>query len=333
MNSLRVLLGIALVAGSLVLSGGYVQAQGDDSRAEELNRQGKELIRQLDLEGAADLFRQAISLSSDPRYSYNLCYTLEKSGKLDEARAACDVVIDSGDERLGKKAAMIASKIDAKLGPRPEKPSTPEPVDPPSPGPGNPDGARSGPPPPPEPAPPVVESRRIRYGGVLGVASAHMTGGNQSGNVYGMAGGTWLNLPMAGNYELVVDAQFVQRGGSFQDFGADAIAIKNNYVDLGASFRYRIGSGAMSYYLETGLALSYLVSSSSDIDIGEIETNDKDLAALFGLGYVLDTAGGALDFRIRYMIGYLRVNPDTGTSAISAQFHNRTLLLQGGYWF
>ena len=46
-------------------------------KAESLNTEGKKLVSRLDLDGAAERFRDAWQLVRDPRFAFNLCYTLE----------------------------------------------------------------------------------------------------------------------------------------------------------------------------------------------------------------------------------------------------------------
>jgi hypothetical protein len=321
-----------MVAIVLLLLCPRAHADDDDaSRAEALNGQGKERIRQLDLEGAAEFFRQAIVLSQDPRFYFNLCYTLEKSGKLVEARDACDAVAGSGDARLESKAAQLSSKIDERLGPRPTEPS--EPLSPTTPESETPKtGNVPPPPPPPEKAP--EPGPKAAYGGAVGMSLASLGGSASSGQVVGAAVGPWLRLPMGNRYEFILDAQFVQRGGTFREVGLGKIEIKAGYLDVGAAFRYSIGSETVSYYFDAGLALSLLVTESSSLDGGDVnaEINGKDFSTVFGIGYVIKTAAGALDFRARYMNGYLPIN-DIDGGILGTDILNRTILVQGGYWF
>lgn len=319
----------ALAALLLLLLCPSAGADDDDaSRAEALNGQGKERIRQLDLEGAAEFFRQAIELSPDPRFYFNLCYTLEKSGKLVEAREACDAVAGTGDARLESKAAQLSSKIDERLGPRPTvpvEPTGPEPEKPES-------GTVPPPPPPPEKA--KEPGPKTQYGGAVGMSLGSLGGSASSGQVIGAAVGPWMLLPIGNRYEFILDAQFVQRGGSFSETGVGDIEIKMGYLDLGAAFRYRIGSDAVSYYFDAGLALSLLVTESRTLDNNQLdsESNGKDFSTIFGIGYIIKTAAGSLDFRARYMIGYLPIN-EVGSGLGDTDILNRTIVLQGGYWF
>src|SRR5687768_15694577 len=96
-----------LVCLLVLASAGPARAQSPDerARAEKLNDQGKRQIALVDFEGAAESFRAAIALVADPRYYYNLCYTLHRAGKLREAHAACEMAAASNqDPRLHAKA-------------------------------------------------------------------------------------------------------------------------------------------------------------------------------------------------------------------------------------
>jgi hypothetical protein len=255
----------------------------DDDRAEALNGQGKERIRQLDLEGAAEFFRQAIDLSPDPRFYFNLCYTLEKSGKLVEAREACDAVAGTGDARLESKAAQLSSKIDERLGPRPTvpvEPTGPEPAQPAS-------GTVPPPPPPPEKA--KEPGPKTTYGGTVGMSLGSLGGAIASGQVIGAAAGLLVLLPLGNRYEFILDGQFVQRGGTFREIGLGEIEIKTSYIDLGAAFRYRIGREAVSYYLDAGVALSLLVAESRTLDGSPLDSTSSatDISTVFGIGYII----------------------------------------------
>lgn len=123
------------------------------ARAEELNAEGKKLVKQLDLEGAADRFRRAMQLADDPRYAFNLCYTLEKTRNFEEAHSACKRVTRSEDSRLAGKAKQLLITIEKKIAeqaPPPPKPE-PTPVRPPEPAPPRP-RPEPGPAVPPKPA-------------------------------------------------------------------------------------------------------------------------------------------------------------------------------------
>lgn len=310
----------------LLLSGSPALAD-DAKKAEEFNTQGKARIKQLDLEGAAELFRQAIALAPDPRYYFNLCYTLEKSGKLEAARQACDGVAGSGDERLEQKAAALSSKIDEKLGPRPTEPTPPpSPTDKPPP--------EVGPKPvPPAPMKPVKDPKRILYGAVFGFVSSNLVGDGPAdpSSTFGIALGSWALLPLSGALSIVLEGQYVQRGASYDELGLSPVTIDNNYLDFGAAARYGFGSSVSSYYAEVGATVSVLISSTGSFegDVVSTEANPKDLAFSLGLG----SRFSAIDLRFRYMQGLLNANSESDDMVGAEAVFNRTLFFQGGYWY
>lgn len=108
---------IRLVAACLALAVAAplarAQSAADRARADKLNDEGKALIQQVNFEAAAEKFRAAIAISADPRYYFNLCYTLDRQGKLREAKAACEAVAAGGsDARLVEKARNRLVEID-----------------------------------------------------------------------------------------------------------------------------------------------------------------------------------------------------------------------------
>lgn len=108
----------------MALLGSMHDARAEDlspeaKRAEELNSEGKRLVGRLDLEGAAEKFRDAWQLVHDPRFAFNLCYTLEKSGKLYEAKAACQQALNAPDQRLAEKVKNLLKAIEEKIPPTP----------------------------------------------------------------------------------------------------------------------------------------------------------------------------------------------------------------------
>src|SRR5690349_1073029 len=89
------------------------QSEDDRARAEKLNEEGKRQIALVDFDGAAGSFRAAIQIQPDPRYYYNLCYTLHRAGKLREAHASCEMAAaDKKDPRLAAKAKERLTMID-----------------------------------------------------------------------------------------------------------------------------------------------------------------------------------------------------------------------------
>jgi tetratricopeptide (TPR) repeat protein len=114
---------LAISVTHLVAPAGSGLARADTrSDAEHFNDQGKALFLRGDFEGAAASFREALELVQDPRYDFNLCAALEKSGDWDAALEACDEVFkDGGDAELRAKAGTRSASIrDARRhGPRP----------------------------------------------------------------------------------------------------------------------------------------------------------------------------------------------------------------------
>lgn len=91
------------------------RAQDDgQAAAEGKNAEGKQRMRVLDLEGAVRAFREAIAIHPDPRYYFNLCFTLNKLDRLAEAAVACEVTATSPgvSDDLRGKAETLQADID-----------------------------------------------------------------------------------------------------------------------------------------------------------------------------------------------------------------------------
>src|SRR5262245_21361899 len=109
--------GIAVVLGFPLA--GPAAAQSPADKADELNEQGKELYRKGDKAGAADKFRQAIVLSPEARFYYNLCAMLDEMGRLNEALTACEAVAANGaSQALIDKTQTRIEGIKQRLGAR-----------------------------------------------------------------------------------------------------------------------------------------------------------------------------------------------------------------------
>lgn len=116
-RSLRAsLVAMVVVAGigavfALARSGNAFAAAANP-QAESLNDEGKSLFKAGDLQGAAAKFRQALALSADARFDYNLCAALEKLADYDAALEACDAVFHhGGDSDLRAKAGTRSASI------------------------------------------------------------------------------------------------------------------------------------------------------------------------------------------------------------------------------
>jgi hypothetical protein len=74
------------------------------AQAEAANDEGKKLFKAAKIDAAVGKFREAIALVPDPRFHFNLCFSLEALKRYDEALAACDATLKAEpDERLRKK--------------------------------------------------------------------------------------------------------------------------------------------------------------------------------------------------------------------------------------
>tara|TARA_R110002096_G_scaffold299503_3_gene494080 strand:+ start:46611 stop:47639 length:1029 start_codon:yes stop_codon:yes gene_type:complete len=311
-----------------------------NEQAEELNAQGKKLIKQLDLAGAAQRFRAALALSNDPRFAFNLCYTLEKSGQLVEAKQACETVMASGDSRLSEKANRLLAVIEESL-------ADGEPKPPPAPpGPGG--SLRQ--PPPTQPVKPVPVAKpapstatpekkaRSSYGVMAGLSRANMqtTFGDPEAKV-GLAFGGGMRLRISPSFESIVDAQFVQRGFQDSSDGIDPIdaELTSNYLDVGFASRWYLSEEAFQPYAEVGMALSILLFSSATLNGQDVDVDVQpfDVSYALGLGSRIAIGSRSLDIRLRYMYGLLNTsNSDSGVGGTDTTGFNRTLLIQTGIW-
>lgn len=111
-RSYRNILALLILTAALGVAAPSAHAQKTpQDRAEELNDEGKELYRKGDYAGAANKFRQAVVLSPEGRFYFNLCFVLEKQGKLREALTACDAV-----NAENATAELVGKTVDFKAG-------------------------------------------------------------------------------------------------------------------------------------------------------------------------------------------------------------------------
>jgi len=83
--------------------------QGNAARADQLNEEGKTLYKNHDYPNAATKFRQAIQISPEARFYYNLCAALDLGGDGAGALAACNDVYAHGP------SAELKSKTDDRV--------------------------------------------------------------------------------------------------------------------------------------------------------------------------------------------------------------------------
>lgn len=115
-HSLRIVSGAAVVAALLIASPALAQ-KTPAQRADELNNEGKQAYKAKNYAGAAAKFRQAIVLSSEGRFYFNLCFVLQKQAKYREAKTACEAVsVENSTEALvAKTGDFIRDKLEPHL--------------------------------------------------------------------------------------------------------------------------------------------------------------------------------------------------------------------------
>jgi hypothetical protein len=117
-------------------------AQSNAERAAQLNDEGKALMQGQQFAQASERFRQAITLSAEGRFYFNLCVALYQQGEFGNALTACKAVEANGaDAALKGKTDKMIGKVKEeirKLGIDPDAPPPPDGTG--GTGTGNPDG-------------------------------------------------------------------------------------------------------------------------------------------------------------------------------------------------
>lgn len=316
MNPRRLLLVCAAALG--VASAAEAQPSDVRARAEALNDEGRTLVRVLDFDAAAAKFRAAIELQPDPRYYFNLCFTLEKAGALREARAACEVVVGGGaEERLEDKARTRLEAIEAQLGggraadPPIEQMEASGPAD---------DEAADTTPPAPIGVPPAPE-RRLRYGVVGGVAATSFTSGSV-GNVesdLGWVVGGALDGAIAGPLTLRTELTVSHRVSDFSGLaGAIRGTTRLTYLDLPLVARASLGSD-LRVFVEGGGMFSLRLAATrqtedavSGTSEDELDVQKFDAALVIGGGFAIDAGPSELSLVVRYVHGLRAVGTRDG---------------------
>lgn len=271
----------------LLLLGPLAHAE-DQERAEELNRKGKVKIQELDLDGAAKLFREALSHHSDARYAFNLCYTLEKSGYVDEAEEHCEFAQQHGEESVVYKATQVLKQIAARqksaAKPGTSAPQTPPPARPPA------DTAAPDTAAPPRPllALPTPKEPKLRYGGFVGF----LNNGGSSSSV-NVGGGLIQNT--TGRHSFVLTGELLRRRADsvFRDDRPAEVL----FLDVSPSVRFAIFRNG-SLYFEAGLNLGLrLYVDSADVALDEVPV--LHYGYVLGLGLALPIYEHVVDLRFR----------------------------------
>lgn len=265
----------------MVLTLGPLAHADDQERAEELNRQGKQKIQELDLDGAAKLFREALSHHSDPRYAFNLCYTLEKSGYVDEAEEHCEFAQQHGEESVVYKSTQILKRIVERRKATAET-STATPTTPAIAPPATATAQEA-----PQPlALRTPEEPTLRYGGFVGFVNGDSSGVNIGGGV--------IQHTM-GRHSFVLTGELLRRGAQtvFRD-GRPASVL---YLDVSPSVRFAVFRNG-SFYFEGGLNLGVrLYVSSDDVKLDQVPF--LHYGYVLGLGLSLPIYDHEVDLRFR----------------------------------
>lgn len=183
--------------------------------AESLNEDGKQLLYDDKPLEAAAKFRQAIAISPEGRFYYNLCVAQYQAGRFGEAIASCDSVAPNGaDAALKEKATTFRAKILAEMerqGLAAPATTTPPPTDPSNPAtPADPvptaSPAVGAPPPPPAPQKPNLTSKYMWSLGAL-IFAPKGTGFGYDDGDYEMGLGIQINSDLTLNQPLSMGLQ------------------------------------------------------------------------------------------------------------------------------
>jgi len=100
----------------VLFAGNALADKSAEDRAEELNDQGKSLFAEQKFEEALGKFRQALVLSAQGKYYFNVCFTLSQLQRYQEAITACEAVSSAGaDDKLQSKADALLGNLRAQV--------------------------------------------------------------------------------------------------------------------------------------------------------------------------------------------------------------------------
>jgi hypothetical protein len=98
-------------------------------RANDLNAEGRELVRAGEYVAAIDKFHAAVKLHPDPRFFFNMCVAYEQIGKVAEAISSCEQVGRyEPSDRLRQKTDDLLKNLRARRGLGPPRRSRRMPV-------------------------------------------------------------------------------------------------------------------------------------------------------------------------------------------------------------
>lgn len=347
----RVLAGLLVLLVALSSESQHAEAQPSaHAQAEALNEEGKALIGRVDLAGAAAKFREAVALVEDPRYVFNLCYALEKSGVLEEARRECKWVTTSRDQRLADKAAKLLASIDEQLAKKtalqPAPTPTPQPTPQPKPVPQPTPVPYSAPTPVVAPGNPVPQhllpysmqtrtlDTSLHFGVRVGMALSRFAGEYQdAGNVAAPSIGLMARKALRKRLRATGEIQYTGRGSTVYAANFDLIDINLKYLDLSGGMQFALGG---RFYIEAGATFSIFVSGEDDPFFetdATFEVGPVDLSGDLGFGAAL----GSFDLRFQYKHGLLDIADiefsGENADAVGDDFSSRSYSFQLGYYF
>src|SRR5262245_27523097 len=246
----------------IVMFGAIGPALAQNKKAEALNDEGKELYSdKKDFEGAAAKFRQAIAVSPDPRYYFNLCSALDRLELYDQAIEACDgVFAHKPRPELAQKTSAKAEDIRQKMKQRTAEPEAKPPEPPPV---TEPDRTAEPPPikprdpalPPPAPANPYrgvydssVQRDSSSYGwalggGVVGMRNNYKDSGYKDAG-FGLM--IFADLPVVRNLHMGIKP-YVQFS-NFQNQPNEGQGKPLSIFDVGAAWLWHIRLGSSNFY-------------------------------------------------------------------------------------
>lgn len=336
---LKVITGLLVMLATLSSAAPRAEAQpAVYAQAEALNDEGKAMIGRVDLAGAAAKFRQAIALVEDPRYVFNLCYALEKSGVLEEARRECQWVTTSRDTRLANKAAALLASIDAQIAERAaRRPPAPTPVPGPTPVPVAPVVA-PGTPIPQHLLPLSMQKRpldtSIHYGIRVGMVLGSFAGEYEdAGDVVAPSIGVMARKALSKKLRAIGEAQYAGRGATVYASNFDSIELSLQYLDFSGGVQYALSN---RFYAEIGATLSILLSGEEVVFFdseADYEVGPADFSADLSVGSAL----GNFDLRFHYKYGLLDIADvdffDGNAGGVGDDLSSRSYGFQLGYYF
>jgi hypothetical protein len=101
---------------ALTLGAAQLGHADDQDRADKLNKEGNKLLYEERYQEAIEKYKQAIILSQQGKYYFNLCAAYSAVGEFGLALQACDAVAAAGaDATLSKRTAELTTDVEAQI--------------------------------------------------------------------------------------------------------------------------------------------------------------------------------------------------------------------------